>query len=81
MAKAVVIVTVKEGILDPQARAIIHAMESLEFSDCRHLVSGKYFELDFPELDGDAALQKADEAARRILVNPNIESYTVKLKD
>lgn len=81
MAKVVVIVRVKEGILDPQAKAILHAMEGLDLTDCKSLVSGKYFELDFPGLEGGQALEKADEAARKILVNPNIESYNVELKE
>ncbi|MCK5521241.1 MAG: phosphoribosylformylglycinamidine synthase subunit PurS [Candidatus Marinimicrobia bacterium] len=80
MAKVVVIVTVKEGILDPQAKAILHAMEGLDFKDCDSLISGKYFELNFPGLEGDAAIDKGSEAAKKILVNSNIETFKVELK-
>ncbi len=81
MPKVVVVVTIKEGILDPQAKAILHAMEGLEFTDCSSLVTGKYFELDFPGMSGEEALMKGEVAASRILANPNIETYKVDLKE
>ena len=81
MSKVIVIVSLKDGILDPQGKAILHAMKGLKFDDCKSVSGGKIFELSFPGLDDTRSLERGKEAAEKILVNPNIESYTVHLKD
>ncbi len=81
MAIIQVHVRLKEGILDPQGKAIKHALDSMGFDDCQSVESGKFFELDFGNLPADAALVKADAVAKKILANPNIEIYTLKVKE
>ena len=81
MSKIIVIVSLKDGILDPQGKAILHAMKGLDFNDCESVSGGKIFELSFPELDNVQSLERGKQAAEKILVNPNIESYTVQLKE
>ena len=48
MSKVIVIVSLKDGILDPQGKAILHAMKGLKFDDCESVSGGKIFELSFP---------------------------------
>jgi phosphoribosylformylglycinamidine synthase subunit PurS len=81
MALIEVRVRLKEGILDPQGRAIKHALDSMGYDDCQSVACGKFFELDFGEMAADEALLQADAVAKKILANPNIEIYTLKVKD
>lgn len=81
MAVIKVFVSLKAGILDPQGRAIRHALGSLGFDECQSVQTGKYFELDFPQLSEADALVKAEDIARKLLANPNIEVYRLAVKE
>jgi phosphoribosylformylglycinamidine synthase subunit PurS len=51
MAKATVHVTLKSGVLDPQGKAIQHALENLGFSGIENVRQGKFIELELVETD------------------------------
>lgn len=78
MPRIVVDVMLKPEILDPQGQAIVGALPTLQISGVRAVRQGKHFELD---IDGDdaAALQIAEDLAGRLLANPVIEDYQVRL--
>lgn len=74
--KARVTVSLKPGVLDPQGRAIHHALEGLGFAQVQDVRVGKVIELDVA--DGTSEDQVA-EMARRLLANTVIETFRVEL--
>jgi phosphoribosylformylglycinamidine synthase PurS subunit len=68
-------VSLKNGVLDPQGRAIQHAIEGLGFSGVRDVRAGRLFELDVDDSVTDAAL---DEMASKLLANMVIENYRIE---
>ncbi|KAB2875305.1 MAG: phosphoribosylformylglycinamidine synthase subunit PurS [Bauldia sp.] len=77
--KARVTVTLKEGVLDPQGKAIEHALGSLGFAGVGSVRQGKVFEIELAE--GDPTRAKASLAAmcEKLLANTVIEDYSVEL--
>src|SRR4051794_16021056 len=77
--KAKVTVTLKEGVLDPQGKAIEGALASLGFAGVGAVRQGKVFDIDL--LEADSAKAKATLAAmcERLLVNTVIEDYAVEI--
>jgi phosphoribosylformylglycinamidine synthase PurS subunit len=77
--KATVTVMLKSGVLDPQGKAIAHALGTLGFTGVGEVRAGKVIELDLDETDRAKALAAAEEMARRLLANTVIESYRVAI--
>ena len=78
--KAKVFVTLKNGVLDPQGKAIHHSVELLGYDKVRDVRQGKYFEIELDAtLDDDAARDAASKMAREVLANPVIEDYRVEI--
>lgn len=77
--KATVYVTLKSGVLDPQGRAIAHALHGLGFDGVQDARQGKVIELDLTETDPDRARAQVDDMCRRLLANLVIEDYTIDI--
>jgi phosphoribosylformylglycinamidine synthase len=77
--KAVVTVMLKDGVLDPQGRAIGHALGNLGFQGVGEVRAGKVIELDLAETDPVKAKAAAEEMARRLLANTVIEGFRVDI--
>jgi len=77
--KARVTVMLKDGVLDPQGRAIGHALAVLGFAGVGEVRAGKVIELELAGTDREAVRTQADEMARRLLANTVIESYRVEV--
>ena len=77
--KAFVTVMLKEGVLDPQGKAIGHALGTLGFTGVNDVRAGKVIVLDLAESDPARALAAADEMARKLLANTVIESFKVEV--
>lgn len=77
--KAKVHVTLKPGVLDPQGKAIAHALESLGFDDVNGVRQGKYIELDLGDSDADAAEARVKDMCEKLLANTVIENYYVDI--
>ena len=77
--KATVTVMLKSGVLDPQGKAIAHALGTLGFSGVNDVRAGKIIELDLAETDPDKARAMAEDMARKLLANTVIESFRVSL--
>ncbi len=75
--KAFVTVMLKDGVLDPQGKAIGHALGTLGFTGVNDVRQGKVIVLDLAETDPAKARAAAEEMARRLLANSVIESYRV----
>jgi phosphoribosylformylglycinamidine synthase subunit PurS len=69
-------VSLKPGVLDPQGRAVQHALEGLGFAGVSDVRVGRTIELDVVDHTTDAQI---DEMCRRLLANTVIESYRVEL--
>ena len=77
--KATVTVTLKQGVLDPQGKAIGHALHSLGFEGVGEVRVGKIIELSLAETEPHAARAAAEDMARKLLANTVIESFRVEL--
>ena len=73
--KVRVYVTLKNGVLDPQGKAIHHALEGLGFAGVNDVRAGKLIELDVADGISDADL---DEMCRKLLANTVIENYRIE---
>lgn len=77
--KAKIHVTLKQGILDPQGKAIEHALESLGFKNTTNVRVGKYLELDLAEADKAKAEIQVKSMCEKLLANTIIEEYRYEL--
>ena len=73
--KTRVYVTLKNGVLDPQGKAIHHALEGLGFSGVNDVRAGKLIELDLAEGVSD---EDVEAMCRKLLANTVIENYRVE---
>ena len=74
-----VLVMPKPGVLDPQGKAIGHALGNLGFEGVGEVRAGKVIELEVAESDPAAAKAAGEEIARRLLANAVIESFRVEV--
>jgi phosphoribosylformylglycinamidine synthase len=73
--KARIFVTLKGGVLDPQGRAIHHALEGLGFAGVNDVRAGKLIELDLADGTSD---EDIDAMCRKLLANTVIENYRIE---
>jgi len=73
-------VTLRSSILDPQGKAVQHAIASLGMEDVRDIRMGKYIEMKIESDDEAAAGRIADEACRKLLANPVMENFAYTLE-
>ncbi|HSQ91806.1 MAG TPA: phosphoribosylformylglycinamidine synthase subunit PurS, partial [Nitrospiraceae bacterium] len=78
--KAKIHVTLKQGILDPQGKAIEHALDSLGFKNVGHVRVGKYMELDVNETDKVKAEAQVKQMCEKLLANTIVEEYRYELQ-
>lgn len=78
--KARVHITLKTGVLDPQGKAIGHALEALGFEGVNEVRQGKVIVIDLVEEDPAKARAQVDEMCRKLLANTVIENYTIELE-
>ena len=75
--KVKVIVTLKEGVLDPQGKAIQQTLNGMDFSDVKQVRQGKYFDIEVSINDENKAKRKVDEMCKQLLANLVIEDYKI----
>jgi phosphoribosylformylglycinamidine synthase subunit PurS len=73
--KTRVYVTLKNGVLDPQGKAIHHALEGLGFAGVNDVRAGKLIELDLAETVGD---EQVEAMCRKLLANTVIENFVIE---
>ena len=73
--KARVFITLKNGVLDPQGKAIHHALEGLGFSGVNDVRAGKLIELDLADGTSDSEIE---EMCRKLLANTVIENFRIE---
>ncbi len=77
--KARVHVTLKDGVLDPQGKAIGNALSHLGFAGVDDVRQGKYIELDLAETDAERARASVTEMCEKLLANTIIENYAIDI--
>jgi phosphoribosylformylglycinamidine synthase PurS subunit len=77
--KAKVKVTLKNGVLDPQGKAIEGALGSLGFSGVNGVRQGKYFEIELAETDRAKAEAQVKAMCEKLIANTVIENYAIEL--
>ena len=75
--KIKVIVTLKEGVLDPQGKAIQQTLNSMNFSDVKDVRQGKYFDIEINIENEKKAKDKVEEMCKKLLANLVIENYKI----
>lgn len=73
--KARIFVTLKPGVLDPQGKAIHHALSGLGFAGVNDVRAGKVIELDLADDTSDASIE---DMCRQLLANTVIENYRIE---
>ncbi|WP_096457228.1 phosphoribosylformylglycinamidine synthase subunit PurS [Mesorhizobium sp. 113-1-2] len=79
MIKARITVTLKNGVLDPQGKAIEHALSGLGFDGVGAVRQGKVFDVELAESDKAKAEADLKAMCDKLLANTVIENYSVTL--
>ncbi len=77
--KAIVNVFLKEGVLDPQGKAVHHALASLNFNDVKDVRIGKQIILELTANDKTRAEAEVKEMCETLLANTVIEDYSIEI--
>lgn len=77
--KAVVNVSLKNGVLDPQGKAVEHALDSLGFSGVSNVRIGKQIVLDINASSAEAARKELEKMCEELLANTVIEDYEIMI--
>jgi phosphoribosylformylglycinamidine synthase subunit PurS len=78
--KANIKITLKTGVLDPQGKAIEHALKSLGFDGVHEVRQGKYIEVELAETDEARAREQVDRICQDLLANTVIEKYAYEIE-
>ena len=75
--KIKIVVTLKNGVLDPQGKAIQQTLNGMGFNDVSGVRQGKYFEVDVDAKDEKKAKISVEEMCKKLLANLVIEDYKI----
>ena len=75
--KVKVIVTPKNGVLDPQGKAIQQTLNGMGFSGVNEVRQGKYFDIEINEKDEARAKARVEDMCKKLLANLIIEDYQI----
>ena len=75
--KIKVIVTLKNGVLDPQGKAIQQTLNGMGFSSVNQVRQGKYFDVEVDDSDETKAKEKVEDMCKKLLANLVIEDYKI----
>jgi phosphoribosylformylglycinamidine synthase subunit PurS len=78
--KARVFITLKNGVLDPQGKAIGHALNNLGFASVGEVRQGKVIDLELADKDPENARSELKAMCEKLLANTVIEKYEIELK-
>jgi len=77
--KAKITITLKNGVLDPQGKAIEGSLAGLGYEGASNVRQGKVIEVQLAESDEAAARAKAEDMCRKLLANPVMENYAIEI--
>ena len=79
--KATIYISLKNGVLDPQGKAIENALGQLGFDGVENVRQGKMIELELTDTDANQARDRLQEMCEKLLANTVIENYDICLND
>ena len=79
--KATIYISLKNGVLDPQGKAIENALGQLGFDGVENVRQGKMIELELADIDVNQARDRLQEMCEKLLANTVIENYDIRLND
>lgn len=79
--KVAVNIHLKKGVLDPQGKAVLNALNSLGFDEVKDVRVGKQILIDIDTNNKEEAIKKAKKMADELLANPVIENYEIEVKE
>ena len=79
--KATIYISLKNGVLDPQGKAIENALSQLGFNGVDNVRQGKMIELDLADMDANEARNRLQEMCEKLLANTVIENFDIHLND
>lgn len=79
--KAKVIVTLKNGVHDPQGEAVLGTLKHLGFGEVQGVRVGKYIELNLDSVPKEKARSQVEAMCKKLLANPVIESYSFEVSE
>jgi phosphoribosylformylglycinamidine synthase PurS subunit len=79
--KAKINIYLKAGILDPQGKAVMNAIEHLGYEGVVNVRIGKYVEMEFNGKDSELSRKNANEICQKLLSNPLMENYSIEFED
>jgi len=77
--KAKIYISYKEGILDPQGKTVSNALDAIGIKKIDSVRMGKYIEMEFKGVSKNKAWEITDESCRKLLANPNTETYSFEI--
>ena len=77
--KAKIYISYKTGILDPQGKTVNLALNAIGIKKINSVRMGKYIEMNFDGINREKAVEITDESCRKLLANPNTETYTFEI--
>ena len=78
--KVKVIVTLKNGVLDPQGKVVSQTLKNMGYENIVSVRQGKYFEIELNETDEGKAKEIIENICKKLLSNIVIEDYTINCK-
>ena len=79
--KATIYISLKNGVLDPQGKAIENALGQLGFDSVENVRQGKMIELKLADTDANLARDRLQEMCEKLLANTVIEDYDIRLNE
>ena len=79
--KATIYISLKNGVLDPQGKAIENALGQLGFDGVENARQGKMIELELADTNASQARDRLQEMCEKLLANTVIENYDIRLDD
>ena len=79
--KAKIYISYKDGILDPQGKTVGNALTAIGIKKINSVRIGKFIELNFNEVSKEKASEITDESCRKLLANPNTETYKFEIME
>ncbi|MCX7698140.1 MAG: phosphoribosylformylglycinamidine synthase subunit PurS [Candidatus Goldbacteria bacterium] len=80
MAHVKIIVTLKDGVLDPQGKTVKFALEKMGYKKIEDIRIGKYIEIEIKNDKKEKLEKEIDEICDKLLANPNIEKYKFSIE-
>ena len=78
--KAKVYITLKKGVLDPQGRAVMGALKSMDFNEVKDVRIGKYMELELSGASKEEEEKRLREMCEKLLANTVVENYRIEIE-